>query len=66
MANGVLVLVEQRENRLRKAGIEALSEGRRIADSLSQPLSEPHCRTFIASWHHSTRHVAGAPVASTY
>jgi electron transfer flavoprotein alpha subunit len=39
MANGVLVFVEQRENRLRKAGIEALSEGRRIADSLGQPLS---------------------------
>src|SRR5258708_2079863 len=39
MANGVLVLVEQRENRLRKAGIEALSEGRRIAGSLGQPLN---------------------------
>src|SRR6266481_4833051 len=39
MANGVLVFVEQRENRLRKAGLEALSEGRRIADSLGQPLN---------------------------
>src|SRR5581483_1775540 len=39
MANGVLVFVEQRENKLRKAGLEALSEGRRIATSLGQPLN---------------------------
>jgi electron transfer flavoprotein alpha subunit len=39
MANGVLVFVEQRENKLRKAGLEALTEGRRIATQLGQPLN---------------------------
>ena len=34
---------------------------------LSQPLSEPHCRTFIHSWHHTTpRHAPSTPVAPAY
>lgn len=28
---------------------------------LSQPLSEPHCRTFIQSWHHISPRSAGSP-----
>ncbi|HEY2346171.1 MAG TPA: EAL domain-containing protein [Xanthomonadaceae bacterium] len=31
---------------------------------LSQPLSEPHCRTFIHSWHHTTPRPAAVPAAS--
>jgi diguanylate cyclase (GGDEF)-like protein/PAS domain S-box-containing protein len=33
---------------------------------LSQPLSEPHCRSFIASWHQTTRYSADAPIAPAY
>lgn len=39
MANGVLVFAEQRDGKLRKAGMETLSEGRRLADKLGQSLS---------------------------
>ena len=33
---------------------------------LSQPLSEPHCRSFITSWHQTTRSPADAPIAPAY
>jgi len=39
MARGVLVLAEQFEGRFRKVAYEALSEGRRLADALGEPLT---------------------------
>jgi electron transfer flavoprotein alpha subunit len=39
MAKGILVFAEQRDGALRKSGLEALSEGRRIADARSLPLT---------------------------
>ncbi len=33
---------------------------------LSQPLSEPHCRSFITSWHQTRRSAADAPIAPAY
>ena len=33
---------------------------------LSQPLSEPHCRSFITSWHQTRRNAADAPIAPAY
>ena len=36
---GVLVFAEQRDGKLRKPGLEAVSEGRRIADKLSADLT---------------------------
>ena len=33
---------------------------------LSQPLSEPHCRSFITSWHQTTRTAVDAPIAPAY
>ncbi|MBI4751087.1 MAG: electron transfer flavoprotein subunit alpha/FixB family protein [Acidobacteria bacterium] len=39
MANGVLVFIEQRDGKIRKASYEALSEGRRLADKLGQSVS---------------------------
>lgn len=38
MANGVLVFAEQRDGAFKKATYEALSEGRRTADKLGQPM----------------------------
>lgn len=40
---GVLVFVEQREGRLKKAGLEALGAGRRLADAAGGP-----CRALVA------------------
>jgi electron transfer flavoprotein alpha subunit len=39
MAQGVLVLAEQSEGRFRKMAFEALSEGKRLADALGEPLT---------------------------
>jgi len=39
MAQGILVIMEQREGTFRKIAFEAVSEGRRIADSLNTSLS---------------------------
>jgi electron transfer flavoprotein alpha subunit len=39
MAQGVLVLAEQFEGRFRKVAYEALSEGKRLADALGEPLT---------------------------
>ncbi|MCU0584682.1 MAG: electron transfer flavoprotein subunit alpha/FixB family protein [Desulfobacterales bacterium] len=39
MANGVLAITEQREGKFRKVAYEVVSEGRRIADGLSGPLT---------------------------
>ena len=39
MAQGVLVLAEQFEGRFRKMAFEALSEGKRLADALGEPLT---------------------------
>ncbi len=33
---------------------------------LSQPLSEPHCRSFIASWHQTARNAVDTPSAPAY
>ena len=33
---------------------------------LSQPLSEPHCRSFITSWHQTRRNAADVPIAPAY
>ena len=33
---------------------------------LSQPLSEPHCRSFITSWHQTRRSAADVPIAPAY
>jgi electron transfer flavoprotein alpha subunit len=39
MAQGVLVLAEQSEGHFRKMAFEALSEGKRLADALGEPLT---------------------------
>ncbi|MCU0538846.1 MAG: electron transfer flavoprotein subunit alpha/FixB family protein [Desulfobacterales bacterium] len=39
MANGVLAITEQRDGKFRKVAYEVVSEGRRIADGLSGPLT---------------------------
>ncbi|MCD6451147.1 MAG: electron transfer flavoprotein subunit alpha/FixB family protein [Acidobacteria bacterium] len=39
MAEGVLVFIEHRDGKLKKASLEAASEGRRLADRLSAPLT---------------------------
>jgi electron transfer flavoprotein alpha subunit len=39
MAQGILIVAEQREGELRKISYELVSEGRRLADQLSQPLT---------------------------
>lgn len=38
MSNGVLVFAEQRDGHFKKAGLEALSEGRRLADKMGASL----------------------------
>src|SRR5262245_35256189 len=49
MPGGVLVFAEQREGAIKRASLEAISEGRRVADGLE--------RTLVAA-------VAGAEIAS--
>jgi electron transfer flavoprotein alpha subunit len=39
MAKGILVFAEQRDGALRKSGLEAVSEGRRLADARGVPLT---------------------------
>jgi electron transfer flavoprotein alpha subunit len=39
MAEGVMVIAEEREGEIRKISYEVVSEGRRLADSLGQPLT---------------------------
>jgi electron transfer flavoprotein alpha subunit len=39
MAQGILIVAEQREGELRKISYELVSEGRRLADQLGQPLT---------------------------
>jgi electron transfer flavoprotein alpha subunit len=39
MSEGVMIFIEQRQGSLKKASLEALSTGRRIADELSEPVA---------------------------
>jgi electron transfer flavoprotein alpha subunit len=39
MAKGVLVFIEQRDGAVKKSSLEALSTGRKLADSLAEPLA---------------------------
>ena len=39
MANGILVFIEQRDGKIRKASLEALSEGQRLSAASGKPLS---------------------------
>ena len=39
MAEGVMVIVEQRDGEIRKVSYEIISEGRRLADALGQGLT---------------------------
>ena len=39
MPNGILVFIEQRDGKIRKASLEALSEGARLAEKSGKPLS---------------------------
>ncbi len=43
MAQGILVITEQREGEFRKVSFEALSEGRRLADGKNAPLTAIVC-----------------------